>query len=64
MLNSRNSFQSEMLGRGDIDLASWFLERGEAKSAEDKETGEDCEEDEAGEEAVGGEEKAVDKAGF
>ena len=50
--------------RANIDLASWFLEGGEAEPAEDEEGGEEGEEDEAGEEAVGGEEEGVDKAGF
>ena len=49
---------------GGFDLASWFLEGGEAESAEDEEGGEDGEEDEAGEETVGGEQEGVDKAGF
>ena len=49
---------------GSIDLASWFLEGGEAESAEDEEGGEEGEEDEAGEETVGGEQEGVDKAGF
>ena len=46
-----------------IDLASRFLEGGEAEAAEDKEGGEEGEEDEGWEEAVGGEEEGVDKAG-
>ena len=49
---------------GSIDLSSWFLEGGEAESAEDEEGGEEGEEDEAGEEAVGGEEERIDKAAF
>ena len=49
---------------GSIDLSSWFLEGGEAESAEDEEGGEEGEEDEAGEETVGGEQEGVDKAGF
>ena len=75
MLNSRKSnFQSKIFGRDEnwrgrfvlwnIDLASWFLEGGEAEAAEDEEGGQEGEEDEGGEEAVGGEEERVDKAGI
>ena len=74
MSNSRKSnFQSKIFDRDenwrgrfvlwDIDLASWFLEGGEAEAAEDEEGGEEGEEDEGWEEAVGGEEEGVDKTG-
>ena len=70
MLNSKNLIFLAIYLTGlrivllNIDLASRFLEGGEAESAEDEKGGEDGEEDEAGEEAVGGEEEGVDRAGF
>ena len=65
-ISQRDIWQGRYLAKetflGSIDLASWFLEVGEAESAEDEEGGEEGEEDEAGEEAVGGEEERVDEA--
>ena len=61
---AKGDIWQEIFGEGSIDLSSWFLEGGEAESAEDEEGGEEGEEDEAGEEAVGGEQEGVDKAGF